>query len=76
MVAASETQEVLSRWIQASGLDLVFDPSRSRGAYLYDSKHDREYLDFSGFDSSRVLSFDHEGLKDASFTEQLARAAE
>ncbi|MEO0814599.1 MAG: aminotransferase class III-fold pyridoxal phosphate-dependent enzyme, partial [Myxococcota bacterium] len=44
--------------------------------YLYDSKHDREYLDFSGFDSSRVLSFDHEGLKDASFTEQLARAAE
>lgn len=57
-------------------MDLVFDLDRSRGAYLYDSKHGREYLDFFGFFAARPLGFNHEGLKEPEFLERLAQAAQ
>lgn len=76
MSGAENTHETLGRWILASGMDLVFDLERSQGAYLYDSKHDREYLDFFGFFAAKPLGFNHEGYKDTDFLRKLIRAAQ
>lgn len=75
MVGSPPPRDRLARWILASGMDLVFDLDRSRGAYLYDSQQGQEYLDFFGFFASRPLGFNHEGLEEPAFTERLTQAA-
>ncbi len=75
MVDADETRETLSKWILASGMELVFDLEKSHGAYLHDGKSGTEYLDFFGIFAARPLAFNHEGLKEPEFVERLARSA-
>lgn len=67
--------KTLGRWILTSGMDLVFDLEKSKGAYLHDSKSGADFLDFFGFFASRPLGFNHPALHDEAFGERLLRAA-
>ncbi|MEM6532368.1 MAG: aminotransferase class III-fold pyridoxal phosphate-dependent enzyme [Myxococcota bacterium] len=59
----------------AGGIDIVFDPERSHGAYLFDRRTGREYLDFFCFRGSRALGFNHEGFQEPDFLARLTQAA-
>lgn len=72
-VTPQNTHEILSKWILADGFSVVFDPAKSRGHYLHDAKSGKDYLDFFGFFASRALAFNHPGMTEAPFVEQVQR---
>ena len=74
-VVAQTAHGTLQKWIMAHGLEIVFDPEGSRGAYLRDALTGKDYLDFFGFFGSRALSFNHPKLTDPAFIERLGKAA-
>ncbi|MCS7153136.1 MAG: L-lysine 6-transaminase [Bacteroidia bacterium] len=68
--------EVLQRRILRDGLDLVMDLERSHGVWLYDSKHNRELLDFFGCYATIPLGYNHPKMvEDENFQKHLLRAA-
>lgn len=69
-------EEVLQRRILRDGLDLVMDLERSHGVWLYDSKHNRELLDFFGCYATIPLGYNHPKMvEDENFQKHLLRAA-
>ena len=48
-IAPDQVHDVLKKHILADGYDVVLDLDKSQGAYLYDSKHNKKYLDFFTF---------------------------
>ncbi len=73
--ATAKPPEVLSRWILASGMDVLCDLTRSHGAYLYDARSGSEYLDLFSFFGARALGFNHRKLVDPDFVERMGRVA-
>lgn len=71
----ADVHDVLSRNILADGLDLVLDLERSRGSYLVDARTGERYLDMFTFFASSALGMNHPALTDATFRDELARAA-
>jgi L-lysine 6-transaminase len=71
----ADVHDVLSRNILADGLDLVLDLQRSRGSYLVDARTGERYLDMFTFFASSALGMNHPALTDATFRDELARAA-
>ncbi|BAU53150.1 L-lysine aminotransferase [Mucilaginibacter gotjawali] len=45
-VSPTDVQASLRKHVLADGFDLTFDMEKSKGVYIYDSKHDRTLLDF------------------------------
>ena len=58
-MAPSRVHDVLAKHILADGLSIVLDLDKSRGAYLYDSRHDRRLLDFFTCYSTIPVATDH-----------------
>src|SRR5687767_11688021 len=75
-VTPQDVHEVLGRHILADGYDLVFDYEKSHGAWLYDSRSGREYLDFLTFFGSNPIGFNHPKMKDPEFLKSLHRVAQ
>ena len=67
--------EALSKWILATGMDVLCDLSKSQGAYLHDAHTGNDYLDLFSFFASRPLSFNHPGLSDPEFLKRLGSLA-
>ncbi|OBK69052.1 L-lysine 6-transaminase [Mycobacterium sp. 1165178.9] len=68
--------EMLSRSMLVDGFDLVLDPARSAGSYLYDARDGRRYLDMFTFFASSALGMNHPALADdEEFRAELAQAA-
>jgi L-lysine 6-transaminase len=59
----------------ADGDEMVIDLERSHGTYIYDSKHDREFLDFATCFASMPIGYNHPELLDSDFQEKLAYVA-
>jgi L-lysine 6-transaminase len=75
-ISPSNVHEVLGRSILADGYDIVIDFEKSQGAYLYDSKNDKKYLDFFSFYSSMPIGYNHPGITDnQDFQEKLKRVS-
>ncbi|MEN3040341.1 MAG: L-lysine 6-transaminase [Bacteroidia bacterium] len=67
---------ILQRRILRDGLDMVMDLEKSRGVWIYDSKHKREILDFFGCYATIPLGYNHPKMvEDESFLQHLLRAA-
>mgnify|MGYP006207336389 FL=1 len=45
-VAPDQVNQTLQQHILADGFDLTYDMEKSNGAYIYDSKYNRNLLDF------------------------------
>lgn len=58
-LAPEEIRKVLGRHILADGFDMVLDLEKSEGAYLYDSKRNKNFLDFFTFFASNTLGMNH-----------------
>ncbi len=71
-----DVRSTLSKHILADGYDLTFDMERSQGTTIYDSKYDRELLDFFTCFASVPLGYNHpKMLSDESFKKSLMNAA-
>lgn len=75
-VSPNETIASLSKHILADGYDMVFDMEKSHGVYLYDSKYNRELLDFFTCFASVPLGYNHPKMTgDSEFRKNLLLAA-
>ena len=75
-IAPADVHRLLARHMLADGLDLVFDYERSHGSWVYDSRRDREYLDFMTFFGSTPIGYNHPKMKDPEFLRVLHRVAQ
>src|SRR5690606_9272484 len=75
-VNPNEVHNVLQKHILADGFDFVLDLEKSVGPYLYDSKHDKKYLDFFTFFASNPVGMNHPKIVgDESFMKEIAHVA-
>ncbi len=74
-ISPDQVHEVLKRHILADGLDLVFDLQHSRGAWIHDSRGNRDLLDFFGCFSTIPLGYNHPALTTDEFRERILGAA-
>lgn len=75
-VSAQDVHKVLGKYILADGYDLTFDMEKSSGVYMYDSKHERNMLDFFTCFASVPLGYNHpKMLNDEEFKKNLMLAA-
>ena len=76
LVSPENVQDTLKKHILADGFDLTFDMEKSKGVYIYDSKHKRTYLDFFTCFASVPLGYNHpKMLNDEEFKKNLMLAA-
>jgi L-lysine 6-transaminase len=75
-VSPDQVNETLSKHVLADGFDLTYDMERSQGANLYDSKYNRNLLDFFTCFASVPLGYNHPRmLNDENFKHNLLLAA-
>ena len=75
-IAPADVHRLLGRHMLADGLDIVFDYEKSHGAWVYDSRKGREYLDFMTFFGSMPVGYNHPRMKDPEFVRVLSRVAQ
>ncbi|MFA6438332.1 MAG: L-lysine 6-transaminase [Bacteriovoracaceae bacterium] len=74
-IAATEVHKTLSKHMLADGFDMVIDLKKSQGAYIYDSRYGKRFLDFFSFFGSSALGMNHPKLTTPEFLEKLAYVA-
>ncbi|MBE9601271.1 L-lysine 6-transaminase [Pedobacter sp. MC2016-24] len=75
-VAPDQVKATLSKHILADGLDLTYDLEKSQGTYIYDSKYNRNLLDFFTCFASVPLGYNHpKMIHDEGFKHNLLLAA-
>lgn len=74
-VPAEKVHKVLSGRILADGFDFVLDLDKSQGAYLYDERNGRRYLDLFTFFASNPIGMNHPMLRNDEFIKKIGSAA-
>ncbi len=74
-VLPQDVQSTLKKYMLVDGFDITIDLKKSRGAYIYDSKHDRKLLDFFTFVASNPLGMNHPKLNNDEFIYEIGRVA-
>lgn len=76
LISPNDVQATLRKHVLADGFDLTFDMEKSKGVYIYDSKHDRTLLDFFTCFASVPLGYNHPKMvNDEEFKKNLMLAA-
>jgi L-lysine 6-transaminase len=70
-----EVHPVIAQHMLRDGYDMVLDLERSHGRRLYDSQHDRWFLDLFSCFATVPVGFNHPKMKDPTFLAKLQRAA-
>lgn len=65
----------LQKYMLVDGLDLVIDLRKSQGAYLYDSRKKRKYLDMFSFVASNPLGMNHPKMLEQDFVDYIGHIA-
>lgn len=71
----SQVHETLSKYMLATGEDIVVDLERSHGSYIFDALEEREYLDFFTYFASIPIGHNHPKMHGADFVEELLAAS-
>ena len=72
---ASQVHQILGKYILCDGYDMVVDTEKSHGSYMYDAKHNKEYLDFFSFFASMPIGFNHPKLHNEDFIKEIGEVA-
>jgi len=75
MITSKNVHEILGKRILTDGYDMVLDLEKSQGAWLYDSRFDKKYLDFFGFFATSAVGMNHPKFFDSEFLKKLEKAA-
>lgn len=65
----------IRKYMLADGDEIVFDLKKSHGSYIYDSRYNRELLDFATCYASSPVGYNHPELLEPGFQEKLAYVA-
>src|SRR4029453_4246453 len=71
----TDVHATLARHILADGFDIVFDFEKSHGSWVFDSRREREYLDFLSFFASCPVGYNHPGMREPEFLRRLLQVA-
>jgi L-lysine 6-transaminase len=71
----TDVHGTLKKHMLVDGLDLVFDLERSQGAYIYDSRNGRRFLDFFSFFATQPVGLNHPKMVDPAFKAKMATVA-
>jgi L-lysine 6-transaminase len=72
----NEVSQLVKKHVLADRMDMVMDLEKSHGAYVYDSLHGREYVDFFSCFATIPLGYNHpKMLNDEYFKKNLLEAA-
>ena len=74
-ISAADVHRRLASHILADGFDQVFDFEKSHGAWFFDARSGREYLDFLTFFASTPIGYNHPRMREPEFLELLKRVA-
>ena len=74
-IAPNEVHTTLAKHMLVDGFDLIIDLKRSQGAYVYDSRYNKRYLDFFTFFASGSVGLNHPKLTSPEFLEKLGYVA-
>jgi L-lysine 6-transaminase len=72
IIPPSEVHSTLGRHMLADGFDIVVDLKKSHGSYIYDSRSNRELLDFFTFFASGAIGLNHPKLTTPEFLKKLS----
>ncbi|MBL8017440.1 MAG: L-lysine 6-transaminase, partial [Ignavibacteria bacterium] len=75
MVAPNAVFDTLRRYMIVDGLDVVMDLEKSQGAYIYDSRNNKPYLDMFSFVASNPLGMNHPKLNNPDFIYYIGKIA-
>ncbi len=75
-IRPQDVHQVLGRHLLVDGLDFIFDLEKSRGAWIHDSKNNRDLLDFMTFIASSPIGYNHPKTQDPDFKARLLRVAQ
>jgi len=68
-------QSELRKHMLVDGFDITVDLEKSKGSYLYDSKHKRNLLDFFTFVASHPLGMNHPKINNEEFIYEIGKIA-
>lgn len=71
----SDVHDILSSCMQVKGYDMVFDLDKSKSMYMFDSKHNRQFLDMFSFYASYPISHNHPEMTTPEFINEIGRVA-
>ncbi|MBI4546660.1 MAG: L-lysine 6-transaminase [Ignavibacteriae bacterium] len=71
----ADVHAVIGKYMLLEALDFVIDLERSQGAYIYDAKTNRRFLDFFTCVASMPIGFNHPKMHTPEFLEKLSAAA-
>ncbi|MFZ1320153.1 MAG: L-lysine 6-transaminase [Ignavibacteria bacterium] len=74
-ISPENVQTELKKHMLVDGFDITIDIDKSEGAYLYDSKHGKNYLDFFTFVASNPLGMNHPKLNNEKFINEIGKVA-
>jgi len=74
-IQPNQVHEILSKHMLVDGFPVVVDLEKSHGSWLYDSRTNKEYLDFFSFFASNPLGFNHPIMHDAEVEKRLLEAS-
>ncbi len=74
-IGPGAVHDIMSKYMLADGLPLVFDPEKSTGAYFVDAKTGEKYLDFFGFYATMPVGYNMPGLWNKEWKERLLKAS-
>ena len=74
-IKPGDVHSILSRWILADGFDIVMDLEKSHGSFVFDSKRNREMIDFFTCFASSPIGYNHPKLRDEAFSEKMSRVS-
>ncbi|MBN1632533.1 MAG: L-lysine 6-transaminase [Ignavibacteria bacterium] len=74
-VNPESVQDTLKKYMLVDGFDITLDLKNSKGAYIYDSKHKKNLLDFFTFVSSNPIGMNHPKLYNEEFIRKIGEVA-
>ena len=74
-VQPSEVHATIGKHMLVDAFEFVIDLDRSEGAYIYDSRTNRHFLDFFTFVASMPIGMNHPKMRSPDFLEKLLSAA-
>ncbi|MBK8983318.1 MAG: L-lysine 6-transaminase [Ignavibacteria bacterium] len=74
-ITPENVQTELKKHMLVDGFDITVDIEKSGGAYLYDSKYGKNYLDFFTFVASNPLGMNHPKLNNEKFINEIGKVA-
>ena len=74
-ILPEDVHKILGKYMLVDGYDLVLDPRKSKGSWVYDAERGCYFLDFFTFFASSPIGYNHPKLTEPEFIRKLGEVA-